>query len=67
MGIKTRIDKRSENGNDKFYIVDDDMFTLATITALSGNIQLEVGTVEGLHVYKENGYHSGDSHDRTSK
>jgi hypothetical protein len=58
MAIKTRLDKRAE-GNNQFAIVDSiSGKILATVEAVSSKVELEINTIEGLHIEKPNGYSS---------
>ena len=58
MAIKTRLDKRSE-GNQELVIVDSESNEIiAKISAVSNKVELEITTIESLHIEKPNGYSS---------
>ena len=58
MAIKTRLDKRSE-GNQQLAIVDTATGkVVVTIEAVSNKVELEITTIDGLHIEKPNGFSS---------
>ena len=58
MALKTRLDKRSE-GNNRLAIIDSKTGEIvAMITAVSNKVEMEIATVEGLHIEKPNGFSS---------
>ena len=58
MGIKTRLDQRSE-GTNRMMLVDSATGEIvAIISAVSNKVEIEVETAKGLHIEKPNGFSS---------
>ncbi|UKH48806.1 hypothetical protein QNH07_gp41 [Aeromonas phage BUCT696] len=58
MGMKTRLDQRSE-GNNRLSIVDSETGkVVAIITAVSSKVEIEIETMPNLHIEKPNGFSS---------
>ena len=58
MGMKTRLDQRSE-GNNRLSIVDSETGkVVAIITAVSSKVVIEIETMPDLHIEKPNGFSS---------
>lgn len=58
MALKTRLDQRSE-GNNRLAIVDSATGNIiATISAVSSKVEIEIDTAPGLHIEKPNGFSS---------
>lgn len=58
MGMKTRLDQRSE-GNNRLSIVDSETGkVVAIITAVSRKVEIEIEIMPDLHIEKPNGFSS---------
>ena len=58
MGMKTRLDQRSE-GNNRLSLVDSETGkVIAIITAVSSKVEIEIETTPNLYIEKPNGFSS---------
>lgn len=58
MALQTRLDQRSEGNNRMAFVNSETGEIIATITAVSNKVEVEIETANGIHIEKPNGFTS---------